>query len=363
LLRYTPRVAVLLTKIDLLSHAEQLEVLGFVRTELARKFTKQIPAYPYSTRIGYEELRTEVERGLIAKLAVNGADERVEIVRQKTLTLLRECEDYLRLTLRSSEMLDCERADLKRQVLAERDALADTKLEIQLIARHMSAVTRQIIEKALAPYEVGLREEILRSLDEESSSFPTKLASRLESFDDWLGANLSSRLASLSEAKRNEFMQPVTYVQRQYRRLLQNFRDRLSEQTRALYGVPLRTTEPDIAPPIPKTSDVMIGRVFDHNWELLSPIIPMFLLRRAVFPRFRHKIAYETSKNLSRLTSQWDVIVKTALADLRREAEHRMEELIATIENLTSSTRHEAAQIRVDLEELESIVQTIQMTQ
>jgi hypothetical protein len=360
LLRYTPRVAVLLTKVDLLSCAEQREVLGFVRTELARKFPKQIPVYPYSTRSGYEELRVEMERGLIAKLAVNAADQRQAIMGQKELTLLRECEEYLRLTLRSSELLDSERADLKQQLLAERDALPDTKLEIQLIARHISGVTRQSIEKALAPYEVELREEILCAFDEESSSFPTKFASLLESFDDWLGVNLSSRLASLSEAKRNELLQPITDVQCQYRRLLQNFRDRLSERTLALYGLPLRTTEPDMAPTVPKTPDVNIGRVFDHSWELLSPIVPMRLLRSAVLHRFRHKIEYETFKNLSRLTSQWDAIVKTALADLRREAESRLEELIATVENLTSSSKQEAPQIRADLDELEMIIRTIQ---
>lgn len=352
LLKYTPQVAVLLTKIDILSHAEQREVADFVSTQLARHFSHTIPVYPYSMRSGYEELRLKMEQKFLATIAADLAEQRRAIVSQKVATLLRECEEYIRLTLRSAEMLDSERLNLKQQVLAERDALADTKLEIQLIARHAAGATRQVIEKILAPHEAEIREEILLALDRASSSFPKRLAKMLEFFDEWLRAALSSSLATLSEAKGNEFVQPVTDVQRQYRRLLQSFRDRLSERTVELYGVPLRTTESEIVAKPPKKPDVKIGRVFDHNWELVSPIIPMSLLRKAILDRFRRKIADETFKNLSRLTTQWDDIVKAVISELQQEAERRVGDLIATVERLTSATRQEAPQIQADLEQL-----------
>jgi GTP-binding protein EngB required for normal cell division len=359
LLKYTPHLAVLLTKVDVLSHAEQREVADFVRTELARRFTKQIPVYPYSTRFGYEELQREMEQNFLTKIGANLAEQRHAIVNQKAATLLRECEDYIRLTLKSAEMLDSERLVLRQQVSAERDAFADTKLEIQLIARHAAAGTRQVIEKVLTPHEAEIREEILETLDRESSSFPKRFARMLEFFNEWLGAALSSRLAALSEAKRNDFIQPLDDVQRRYQRLLQSFRNRLSERTMALYGVPLRTTEPEITPKPPRKPDVKIRRVFDHNWELLSPVIPMSLLRRVILGRFRRKIADETFKNLSRLTSQWDEIVRSAVSEVQREAEARLENLIATVEKLTSATGREAPQIRADLEQLEATAATI----
>jgi Elongation factor Tu GTP binding domain len=265
LLKYTPQVAVLLTKVDVLSHDEQRELLDFMRSELARKFTKQIPVYPYSTCSGYEGLRFEMERSFIAKVAADVAHQRQNIVTQKTATLLRECEDYIRLTLKSAEMLDSERLTLQQQVSAERAAFTDAKLEIQLIARHAAGGARQVIEKALTPHEAQIRGEILEALDRESSSFPKRFARVLEFFEKWVGAALSSRLAALSEAKRNDVVQPLNDVQRRYQWLLQTFRDRLSERTMALYGVPLRTTEPEITPKSPRKPDVKIGRVFDHN--------------------------------------------------------------------------------------------------
>lgn len=362
LLKYTPQVAVLLTKVDVLSPAEQCEVLDFVRTELAGKFTRHIPVYPYSIRAGYEKLRLELDRSLIAKIAAEMTDQRQAIMSQKTTTLSRECEDYIQLTLRSAEMFDSERAALQEQVSAERAAFADGKLEIQLIARHAVAGARQMIENVLSPYEAQIRGEILEALDRESSRFPKRLARMLEFFETWMGAALSSRLATLSEAKRNEFVQPINDIQRRYQRLLQSFRDRLSERAKALYGVALRTTEPEINPQPPRKPDVKIGRVFDHNWELLSPVIPMSLLRRAILRRFRRKIADETFKNFCRLSTQWDEILRSAVSELQGEAEARLENLIATVERLTSATEREAPQIRADLKQLEALKDRVILT-
>lgn len=355
LLAYTPRIAILLTKVDLLREADLREIIDFVDAELARKFAQVIPIYPYSTRSGYEHLRNDFEQQFLGKLAGDIATERNAIVSRKLETLLRECEDYVRLTLKSAEMLDSERLTLRGRVLADRDALQDTKLSIRLAARNAAAGARQTIERALTPDEKAVRRELLEAFASEVSSFPRSFAGMLESFDSWLRAALSSRLAILSKEKRNKFVQPLTDLQRQYRRLLQDFRDRLSERTLTLYGVPLRTTEPDIQPVPPNMPDVRVGRAFDHNWELLSPLIPMSILRHSILRRFRARIEDEIFKNLSRLTSQWEEIVTSAVCELQGEAERRVEDLVATVERLTSVSEQQAAQIRRDLEQLNQI--------
>jgi hypothetical protein len=154
-------------------------------------------------------------------------------------------------------------------------------------------------------------------------------------------------------------VRPLADVQRQYQRVLQSFRDRLSDRTFTIYGVPLKTTEPEIVPKPPKMPDVNIGRAFDHNWELLSSVLPMSVLRGAVFRRFRNRIADEVFKNLSRLTSQWEEIVTGAILELQREAEKRLEELLETVEGLVSTSNDSAPQIRADLERLETMIAEI----
>lgn len=355
LFRYTPRVAVLLTKADVLDDRQLGEVVDYVRSQLASRFERNIPIYPYSTRLGFENLKLDLEDSLLKEVARDVVSQRRAISNQKIVTLLGDCEQYLRLTLRSAEMVDTERVSLQKQLLSERESLADMRLEVQLIARHAAAGTRDTIEKALAPCERLIRQNLVAAFEEQAPRLPRNFGRLLEAFDDWLRAVMSSELLSVSGAKQSEFIQPLTSVERQYRRVLQNFRDRLSDRTLTLYGVPLKTNEPEIAPQPPKTPDIHISHAFDHSWELLSPLLPMLLLRGAVLNRFRRKIADETYKNLSRLTTQWEEIVTAAILELQREAERRMEQFLSTVQGLVSASRENAPQIRADLEKLQAI--------
>jgi hypothetical protein len=326
-----------------------------VRRQLVTRFEQNIPIYPYSTRPGFENLKLDLEGSLLNKVALDVASQRRAISNQKIATLLGNCERYIHLTLKAAEMLDTERVGLQKQLLTERESLADVRLEVQLIARHAAAGTRDTIEKALAPCESPIRQRLLAAFEEQVPHLPQNFGKLLEAFSEWLRSVMSSELLSVSGAKRSEFIQPLTSVQRQYRRVLQNFRDRLSDRTLTLYGVPLKTNETEIVPQPPKAPDIHISRGFDHSFELLSPLLPMTLLRGAVLNRFRRKIANETYKNLSRLTSQWEEIVTAAIVELQRESERRMEELLSTVQGLVSASCENAPQIRTDLEKLNTL--------
>jgi GTP-binding protein EngB required for normal cell division len=358
LFRYTPRIAVLLTKADVMDAAQLREVIDYIQGQLRAKFDQEIPIYPYSTRPGFEPLKNNLENQFLRQVVIDIGFQRREISERKLVTLLRDCEQYIALTLKSAEMLDTERATLQKQLSAEETSLADTRLEIQLIARHALAGTRTAIEKALAPTENPIRQKILGAFDESSHQLPTSFARLIEAFSDWLHDELANELVAVSGTKRQEFVRPLADVQRQYQRVLQNFRDRLSDRTFTLFGVPLKTTEPEIVPEPPKAPDVNIGRAFDHSWELLSPLLPMNLLRGAVFSRFRRKIADETFKNLSRLTTQWENIVTSAILGLQREAEKRLVDLLTTVQMLVSASSEGSPEIKRDLARLQALAGT-----
>lgn len=235
----------------------------------------------------------------------------------------------------------------------------DTRLEIQLIGRDAAARTRSTIEDLLAPVEVPVRQRILRRFDEYSPQLPSAFSRLIGAFADWLRHQMEEELTSLSNSRRTKFVGPVMEVQRRYQRVLQNFRDRLSDRTFTLFGVTLRTTEPEIAPEPPKTPDVSIGRSFDHNWELVSPLLPMGILRGAVFRRFRRKIADETYKNLSRLTSQWTEIVTSTILQLQHEAERRLLDLLTTVQALIARSSEGAPDVKKDLERLHVLTGSI----
>jgi hypothetical protein len=143
-------------------------------------------------------------------------------------------------------------------------------------------------------------------------------------------------------------------VQKQAFRALQQFRDRLSDRTLHAFGVPLRTTETEINVVEPRTPDIRVGRVFDRSWDLLSPVLPVWLIRAAVHRHFARTISYLVYTNLSRLSTQWEESINGAMWGVEKEAWRRLDELIGTVERLVESSSNERApQLRADLERLE----------
>jgi hypothetical protein len=131
--------------------------------------------------------------------------------------------------------------------------------------------------------------------------------------------------------------------------LLQDFRNRLSERSLQALGVPLRTSELELRVEYPKSPDVHVGKIFDRNWELLSFLLPMALIKGLVRRHFERRISAAVFMNLSRLASQWEEIVNAALSALEKESIQRLDSLIATLERLTAADSCEAAAIRADL--------------
>ena len=102
LYQYTPKVGVLLTKADLVSEHELAEVVEYVRVQLARNFPGTPQVFPYSTKPGFERFRQALEAELVGGTLARFAEERESILSRKMDTLLRECGDYLALSLKPS---------------------------------------------------------------------------------------------------------------------------------------------------------------------------------------------------------------------------------------------------------------------
>lgn len=105
----------------------------------------------------------------------------------------------------------------------------------------------------------------------------------------------------------------------------------------------------------PRDPDILIGKVFDHNWELLSWFVPMSLFRGVVLRHFRGHVEYLVFANLSRLVAQWEETVSKALLSLDNEASRRVKAFVSTIESLLGSGLTTAPEIRRDIEKLAAI--------
>jgi hypothetical protein len=177
----------------------------------------------------------------------------------------------------------------------------------------------------------------------------------MERFDEWLCDGVTREMAALSAQHRGEFLEPARRAGRQLSQSLQDFRNRLAKQTLEALGVSLETTQVELTAQEPRSPDIRVGRIFDHNWELLSVVAPMSLLQRAVKRHFERRVADVVFMNLSRLASQWESVVGAALVILEKDSIRRFDTLIATIEKLIASAGQDAPRIRADLERLGSL--------
>jgi GTP-binding protein EngB required for normal cell division len=354
LYRYTPNVSVLLTKVDLLGPDDRAEVLDFIRTQLHKTFSRSPEVLPYSVRPGYEDLRDHLEQKLIREvLGEFGVRWRASVAR-KLDTLLQETSDYLTLNLKSAELLESEREALKQRVIGEKEVMADVKTELRLIVRNAVGGTRAAAAARLEPHQKEIEVRLLTDLAAEFPAWERSLASLLSSFEDWLDRSLSRELIRISLSERPRLLEtPLGKATRMVFRCLQEFRDRLSDSTQRAFGVPLRTSEVELEVQEPRTPDVRVGRIFDRNWELLSPVLPAGLIKASVQRHFVRKIPGLVHTNISRLTSQWEESITAALLNIEKEAGGRLHELIATVERLIeNASRDRVPAIKEDLDRI-----------
>jgi len=355
LYQYTPKVAILLTKADLLSERELAEVVEFVRIQLARNLPGTPRIFPYSTKPGFERFRQALEAELATGTLQHFAAERESVLSRKMDTLLRECGAYLTLSLKSAELVQSERQALSRQVVGEKEGVDELKSTVRLVVQHAAGSTRSMVANRLEAHQQDLERALLAAFESEFPKWTRSLATMLSRFEDWLAAALRDQLAAVSVRERGSFLEPLHKVRKQTHRALQQFRDRLSDNTLRAFGVPLRTTDTEIPVVEPATPDIRVGRVFDRNWELLSPILPVWLIRAVVCRHFERTISYLIYENLSRLSAQWEESVNGALWSVEKEARRRLDELLGTVERLVENSGQERApQLRADLERLET---------
>ena len=358
--RFTPNVCVLLTKMDTIDAAGQAEVLAYVESQLRARFADGVPVLPYSIRAGYENLRLRFEQEYLSKAMASFHRERAAALTRKLQTLLLSAADYLQLSLKSAEARESDLEHLHAQVLSEQ-SVADQKLRFHLMAKHAAGNTRPAIERHLQKTVLPqLQKKLVERLAMAQSGWRGSFAKTLSQFEQWLRSELKTELTDVSIAAGGVFLEPLCDLQRQCRNDLQAFRDALSETVLRIFGIPLRTTESEIELQPPRSPNISIGRVFDHNWELISALIPMFLVRGAVKRHFADKVEAEVFKNLSRLTSQWEDSIHAAIRATEMEAHGRFDETLFTVRRLLTTrdlkgnapTRTFLQQIEMTLENL-----------
>jgi GTP-binding protein EngB required for normal cell division len=204
--KYTPHVAILLTKIDLLSANELNEVVIFIREQLARLFQFPPMVYQYSVRPGFEVYKTRIEDQVIGQTLARFEERHNAALARKLETLLRESRDYLNLALVAAETLDANRESLKRKFEDQTQALTEVKSQLRLLVQHTTGGVRGVLARIFDEHHSGLSARLTTELQTEFAEWKRSLAFALDSYEGWLSNTLSKELMAVSKQEHDRVM-------------------------------------------------------------------------------------------------------------------------------------------------------------
>ncbi|HEX5037452.1 MAG TPA: dynamin family protein, partial [bacterium] len=306
--RHAPRIALLLTKADLKTEKELGEIEAFVKEGVMREFGEDFSVFPVSTKAGHPKeaaWRSALVRNLLDPLRENREAEWSGIVSHKLGNLRGECEDYLRIALRSAGAVtaDCER--FKDQILTEDNRLASMRDEIRGIAKECASKTRPMIREALKGFRRPLEEKLARELKSRLPSWRMNLWKLSRTFESWLEEAFRREIGIISRSEREKFLTALETPRTRLMRTIQSFRARLSAKIEDVLGVKRRDPEWNVPLKEPEAPNVAIFHVFDTQIDLVWFLIPMSLFQPLIHRHFLKRIPNEVEKNLSRLAAQW----------------------------------------------------------
>lgn len=345
LARHTPRVALLLTKVDLLLPDQQKEVVGFLERSLEDVLGRRLPIFCFSTRLDTDRYRRRLETEILLDLSRNRDLEFRHILRYKLRSLGLSCVNYLEIALRSAQKAQQERQALRERILDERLSLKAIEEDLMLIGRENARQTRTLIMQHLGRREGPLQEKLAEELRGELPKWKGNLWRLTRRYEDWLRERMTAEMKAVSREESGRFLGILKKAQAAFERNLLSFRALLGQNIEGVLGVKLGEANWQIEVEAPARPDIGFVRVFDFHFDLLWFLIPMFLFRPLFERRFLNLVPRAVEMNLSRLAAQWEERINAAIEEMRRQAAALVAQETTTIETLLAADRGRLGEI------------------
>lgn len=349
---FTPKVTLLLTKVDLLTEEQQKEVVRFFRDTLKREFAKDFDILLYSTRKETELYRRWLDNLLIG-LSVNRAGEYNGIVRHKIGSLARQCATYLDLALKTSVKADTDRDALKKLIFDEKVNYDIIRTELFLVARECKLQTRTGITTHLEETQrQALVDRLFAKLSRDMPAWKGNLWKLTRRYEDWLMATMTEEMDHISRIQYKNFFGSLKRAHNSISRSVELFRNLLDRNIEKALGTKIAGVDWVIEVSEPAHPDIAFIRTFDFHFDLLWFFIPMFVFRGIFENHFRRQIPAVVDIHLSRLAYQWEVRINKTIDEIAEQALKYVEDELATIEALLLGTEGRTDDIRVVLQGL-----------
>jgi GTP-binding protein EngB required for normal cell division len=352
-LRFTPEVIVLLTKIDQVTNEQAQSVETFVGNEIRRRLGRDIPIYPYSTKPGYEHLRARFLDYLIDRVVSHHEERLEEILAHKLRTLVKECQDYLALAAAAAEINESARAELLELTRREQGNLDQVRRAIRVLARDLERRAHDTLLQAYMELLPSALTAVQADFDKESRKWRGHLGKTSESFQQWADTALHREMGEVLP-RGDKFLVPIhTEAESHFKRAVRGFQDRLAIAIETALGTRFSgaTFQAEVEPP--RFPDIRIDKTFDIPLDMAWFLVPMPVFRRLIYRRLRSQLPWEMEKNLTRLSGQWNEAARRSIESMASQAEEFMDGEARTVIKLATSTGDQIERVQAALERLD----------
>jgi GTP-binding protein EngB required for normal cell division len=334
LARHTPRIVILLTKVDLLSESDLAAVTRHVRATLGKELGTAFPLFPFSCRSGVDHWRGEIAERLLGPLASRREEETKAILSHKMRTLIREQHQYLQIAWKAASAHDSLRESLRGRILNERVQLENVLDEVSLVAGKCREDVRVKIEGRILRHQGTLLRKSRELLAGEMSSWRGNLWRLTRRYERWAQDHFTRELADLSASEAEGFQEMLQDVRGRMERLVEGFQGRLADNVRTVLGIEFERSPVSLDVSVPSMPDTSCGRVFDSHFDIVWFLIPTTLFGPLIRRHFLHHLGFETEKNLFRLSAAWRESTGSEIARLAGQAKKTIRCELSTLEDL-----------------------------
>jgi GTP-binding protein EngB required for normal cell division len=352
LTEHTPKVVLLLTKVDLLSPEQQKEVVRFFRNTLKRELGKDFPVLLYSVVTETEIYRRLLDQIMLA-LSGNRNSEFEGILRHKVRSLTKITLGYLEIALKTSRQSDQDRGALKRLILDEKVNYDLIQSELSLIARESKVQTRPLIASYLDNvHRIPVTRKLRKAFAEEVPTWKGNLWKLTRRYEQWLMDTMTMEMDSLSRTEYMHFLGSLKKAYAGISRSVMLFRNLLDKNIEKVLGITPTSIEWNVTVAEPSHLDIAFVHPFDFHFDLLWFLFPMCIFRRAFERHFEKLLNTTVETHLSRLAYQWEVRINKTIDEMKDHAMEYVRDELSTIDALLSDMEPQTEDISAVIEEL-----------
>lgn len=354
LAEHTPKVILLLTKVDLLSPEQRKEVVQFFKTTLKRELNRDFSVLLYSA-IDETECYKRFLDHLLLSMSTNRTIEFQGILRHKVRSLTRNIISYLEIALKTSMQSDQDRAALKNLILDEQVNYDLIESELSLIARDNKQKTRAVIADYLdSTQRIPVTKKVRVALAEDMPQWKGNLWKLARSYEQWLMDTMTTEMGYVSKTEYKHFLGTLKKAHASISRSMMLFRNLLDKNIEKVLGIAPTNIEWNITVTEPSHPDIAFVHPFDFHFDLLWFLIPMAIFRRAFENHFQKMIPRVVESHLSRLAYQWEVQINKTIDEMKNHAIDYVQDELSTIDALLSGLQPESGEISATIEQLKS---------